>query len=588
MTDSEPPDRPIVLLVHPEAEIRRDLARDIDVWCDSSLEVLPVANDRETYDLITRKKDISERLAAAVAHETCEFNVREFLLGIRGNAPGVALGIMTSKSIPPRDSEIFEFNEASEVLEIALEELFFAWKPCDPVLEIKGPREGHEERIFRHFLYINGIPYVWDSGPDSPVVEVRMQGRTFPLPFPPSPGELYTALGTIPQPQRSLDYPYDLVIVGGGPAGLSAALSASVNYGLRSLIIESRRPGGMAATSINLIENYLGFPGGISGTNLAKLALQQMKTLDIDWRPTVAARKLMKGDRGRYRIQVGETPDEFVSAGMVLLACGKAERRLPLSPEERRIETGLLNRGVYYGAQICHRDPGKHVVIVGGGDSAGQAALLLAKRGSASVTIVAAFGLTMAKPLAREVRRSHRTIKVLPHHEVTGFLGVDHLTGVRVRERDTTADPATLDASSVYILIGADANTNWLRESEERIELNDEGSVKTDVYLEYGHLPRILSISSPWKRLSQLSRHPRGVRRLRRRPYIFETNLPGIFAAGDVRVAALGRVGQAVGQGVAAVASMDRYLQEKHRHRSVLADSTSVAYMRHRILEKLK
>ncbi|WP_078872452.1 NAD(P)/FAD-dependent oxidoreductase [Streptomyces sp. NRRL S-337] len=577
--------RPVVLLVHHDAETRRDLTSDMNVWCDSSLEILPAANDREAYDWITSKKDISERLAAVVAHEGCEFNVREFLLGLRPNAPGTALAILTCKENNALDKDIFEFNEAPEVLELALEELFFAWNPTDPLLEIHGPKEGHEERAFRHFLYLNGIPYRWDGESNSTEVEVRIQGHLFPGPFPPSPGEIYTALGMIPEPQRPLDYPYDLVIVGGGPAGLSAALSASVNYGLRPLVIESKRPGGTAATSINLIENYLGFPGGISGTNLAKLALQQMRDLDIDWRPTMTARKLMKEDRGRYRIQVGDTVEEFISAGMVLLACGKVELRLPLPSEERRIETGLLNRGIYYGAQICHRDPGNHVVIVGGGDSAGQVALLLAKRGSASVTIVTPFGLTMAKPLAREVRHK---VNVLPHHEVSGFLGVEHLTGVKVRDRESAEAPTTLAASSAYILIGGESNTKWLRESEEKVELSEEESVKTDVYLEYGHLPRMLSVSSPLKRLSQLTRYPRGIRRLRRKPYTFETNLPGVFAAGDVRVAALGRVGQAVGQGVAAVASMDRYLNEKHRHRSVLADPTSVAYMRHRILEKMK
>ncbi|MFE5557608.1 NAD(P)/FAD-dependent oxidoreductase [Streptomyces sp. NPDC056544] len=439
---------------------------------------------------------------------------------------------------------ITELDMSPESLEEALEELFFTWKPPNPRVTISGQAGEREGRSLRRFLYLNGVPYLWKDGTQSRELTAHVDGT--PITHP-TPSQLYVALGIIPPPNHQLDYPYDLVVVGGGPAGLSAALSASL-VGFSTLVIEAQRPGGTATTSINLIQNYLGFPGGLAGTRLAKLALEQLATLDIDWRSSYSARALKGVDGGRYEIQIGENPDDAVTAGMVLLACGQNPKRL-IFGEARRTEELFLDRGIYYSAVPSDRlvEVGKDVVIVGGGDSAGQTALMFAKGGSRSIAIVARGGLTMAKPLKEEVRSLSPKLIKLFTGEVTEFSGAEHLAVVDVKAKVLGWEfELTIPATSAYIHAGGEPNTKWLTDSG--IDLDDDGYINTDVHLN----------------------HAKG----ERRALPFETNLPGVFAAGDVRVNSLRRVGQAVGQGTAAVASMERYVKE---HPQVLADPRSTA-----------
>ncbi|MEU5252749.1 NAD(P)/FAD-dependent oxidoreductase [Streptomyces longwoodensis] len=450
------------------------------------------------------------------------------------------LALPTSGGGSGRDY-IVELDMSLESLEKELEDLFFKWVPSNSRVVVEGSTGTRDGSALRHFLYRTGVPYVWESRAHSQELAVYIDGVRI---NPPTPSRLYVALGIIPAPIHvEKNYPYDLVVVGGGPAGLSAALSASL-VGFSTLVIEAQRPGGTATTSINLIRNYLGFPGGLAGTRLAKLALEQMAALNIDWQSSYAARALRKSSGGRYEIQVGSNSDDFVSAGTVLLACGQKPTRLTLG-EEQHTEERFLNRGVYYGAVPSDRliEVDKDVVIVGGGDSAGQAALLFAKGGSKSIAIVAQNGLTMAKPLREEVRSQvPDPIRVFTG-VVTGFAGAEHLTTVRVAAKNLETD--FISATSAYISIGGDPNTRWLEGSG--VDL-DNGYVKTDVHLGWGaHQQTVLP---------------------------FETSLPGVFAAGDVRVNASRRVGQAVGQGAAAVASMERYVRENPR---VLVDPQSTA-----------
>ncbi|MGW1859854.1 NAD(P)/FAD-dependent oxidoreductase [Streptomyces collinus] len=324
---------------------------------------------------------MQEQLAIVI---TDEIGGVSLLQDVRAGHAHTKLALLTAEKGKEIDN-IIQLDMSPDALEVALEELFFAWNPPNPRVRVTGHSSGREGRFLRRFLYLNGISYDWDKAARSKDIAVYIDGVATPRP---TPSRLYAALGIIPAPKHPPNYPYDVVVVGGGPAGLSAALSASL-VGFSTLVIEAQRPGGTATTSINLIRNYLGFPDGVAGTRLAKLALEQLGALEIDWRSSYSAHTLRETGDGRYQIQVGKHPDDAVSAGMVLLSCGQVPNRLSLG-EAQWTEERFLNKGVYYGVEPSDRlgELGRDVIVVGGGDSAGQAALMFAKGGSKSVALI--------------------------------------------------------------------------------------------------------------------------------------------------------------------------------------------------------
>lgn len=238
------------------------------------------------------------------------------------------------------------------------------------MLQLEGPHETVRAIRLRWFLLRHGIPYQWiprEGGPDI-AAKVR-SGKE----FNPTASNLYIELGLIKTPTRS-DHKYDLVVVGAGPAGLSAAISASANAGLSTLVIGGEYPGGNAVMSINLIENYLGFPGGVTGTKLLKLAVAQAAQLKVDIRPNWTAARLRKDPTNsrRYLIDVKTgNGGEVASAAMVLLACGRQPKSIfnnPDSPEALSEQQFTASGEVQYGMEKCDAATaaGTEVVIVGG------------------------------------------------------------------------------------------------------------------------------------------------------------------------------------------------------------------------------
>lgn len=374
-------ERPIALLVHSDPVTRGRLAGSMERWCDGSLNIIPVADEVDAHKAIDRIQSVQEQLAIVI---TDEIGGVSLLQDVRAGHAHTKLALLTAEKGKEIDN-IIQLDMSPDALEVALEELFFAWNPPNPRVRVTGHSSGREGRFLRRFLYLNGISYDWDKAARSKDIAVYIDGVATPRP---TPSRLYAALGIIPAPKHPPNYPYDVVVVGGGPAGLSAALSASL-VGFSTLVIEAQRPGGTATTSINLIRNYLGFPDGVAGTRLAKLALEQLGALEIDWRSSYSAHTLRETGDGRYQIQVGKHPDDAVSAGMVLLSCGQVPNRLSLG-EAQWTEERFLNKGVYYGVEPSDRlgELGRDVIVVGGGDSAGQAALMFAKGGSKSVALI--------------------------------------------------------------------------------------------------------------------------------------------------------------------------------------------------------
>jgi thioredoxin reductase (NADPH) len=324
----------------------------------------------------------------------------------------------------------------------------------------------------------------------------------------------------------------DVVIVGAGPAGLAAAVY-SASEGLDVLVLETNAPGGQAGSS-SKIENYLGFPAGISGQELAARAYTQAQKFGAQVVIAKCAKKLAC-DRKPYAIEIDN--HERVQARAVIIASGAEYRRLPLENLSQ-----FEGAGVYYGAtfieaQLCG---GEEVIVIGGGNSAGQAAVFLAQTARRVHMLIRSGGLaeSMSRYLIRRIEESP-AIVLRTHTEIVALEGSGHLERVRWRD-DQTGNIETHQISHVFVMTGAVPNTHWL---DSCVVLDAKGFIKTGPDLSQDDLA-----AAQWP--------------LARAPYFLETSLPGVFAVGDVRAGNLKRVASAVGEGSNAVAFVHQVLHE--------------------------
>ncbi|HEX8133100.1 MAG TPA: FAD-dependent oxidoreductase [Actinomycetes bacterium] len=401
-------------------------------------------------------------------------------------------------------------------------------------IRVVGPTWAPSSHRLRDTLARAGIPYGFypddsvdgrrlleEAGEDGTRLPVVVFRRGMVL-VDPSYAELAAALGLQTHPAAG---GCDVVIVGAGPAGLAAAVNAA-SEGLQTRVLERSVPGGQAGTS-SLIRNYLGFPHGLSGEDLTWRMFQQAWLFGAELIMAQAATRLMV--RGRERVLRLSDGGE-VAAKAVILATGVAWRRLGVPALE-----ALSGSGVFYGAAGTEARAlrGEHVFVVGAGNSAGQAALHLA-RFAASVTIVAIehdLGERMSDYLVQQLLATPN-VRLRLHHEVVDGHGRRHLEGLTLRDRDTGATQE-VDASALFVLIGAEPRTDWLHGAVER---------DANGYLLTGR---------------DLAGWP-----LQRGPLLLETSLPGVFAAGDVRYRSVKRVASAVGEGAIAVQLVHEYLAD--------------------------
>jgi thioredoxin reductase (NADPH) len=319
---------------------------------------------------------------------------------------------------------------------------------------------------------------------------------------------------------------YDVVVVGGGPAGLAAAVYGA-SEGLRVLVIERDAPGGQAGTS-SKIENYLGFPSGVSGDELASRALQQARRLGAE---ILVTRSIIgiDAEARRLHLEAGDVLD----ARTIILACGVSWRRLEVDGCDR-----LAGKGIFYGAARSEaaNAHGLDVHIVGAGNSAGQAALFFSTHAE-SVTILCR-GDGVEKSMSRylvDQLATRSKIRVLTRTEVVGAHGDLSLEAIDVRD-GSKGETTRIPSDGLFIFIGADAETAWL---PPEIALDRRGYVLTG--------PDVRQ-ARRWE--------------LDRDPYLLETSVPGIFACGDVRSAPVKRVAAAVGEGSMAIAFVHQYLRD--------------------------
>ena len=323
----------------------------------------------------------------------------------------------------------------------------------------------------------------------------------------------------------------DLVVVGAGPSGLAAAVYGA-SEGLDVVVLETGSPGGQAGSS-SKIENYLGFPTGISGQDLAGRAYIQAQKFGA--KMLIARATRIVCDHRPYIVEVEN--GARIPARTVLIATGAQYRKLPLKNLSQ-----FEGAGVYYGATFVERQlcGGEEVIVVGGGNSAGQAAVFLAQTTKRVHVLVrsASLATSMSRYLIRRIEESPNVI-VRPHTEIVALEGNHHLESVRWRNSQT-GQTEKHNIKHLFVMTGADPNTGWLNGC---IVLDAKGFINTGPDLSSENLS-----AAGWS--------------LKRQPYLLETSLPGVFAAGDVRGGSVKRVASSVGEGSTAISFVHKVIQE--------------------------
>jgi thioredoxin reductase (NADPH) len=324
----------------------------------------------------------------------------------------------------------------------------------------------------------------------------------------------------------------DLLIVGGGPAGLAAAVYGA-SEGLNVLLLESDSPGGQAGAS-SKIENYLGFPTGISGQELAGRAYTQAQKFGAEMLIAKDAKGLAC-ERRPYAIEIDN--NERVPGRAVIIATGAQYRKLPLNNLGQFEGAGVFYGATHLEAQLCG---GEEVIVVGGGNSAGQAAVFLAQTARRVYVVVRSSSLaeSMSRYLIRRLEESP-TIELLTQTEITALEGTDHLQRVHWRD-NKTGTTEIREIAYLFSMTGAVPNSKWLNGC---VALDTNGFIKTGSDLSEEDL-----IIARWP--------------LARKPFLLETSLPGVFAVGDVRGGNIKRVASAVGEGSIAVSMVHQVLAE--------------------------
>ena len=389
-------------------------------------------------------------------------------------------------------------------------------------VHISGSKYDNNCRAIRAFLSANRIPYDWQPSGTEPEtgITVSVEGTSLENP---TVRRVAEALGfqTVPKHQQ-----YDVIIAGAGPAGMAAAVY-SASEGLNVLLVERFAAGGQAGTS-SRIENYLGFPAGISGDELTERALKQAKRFGVEM--------LFKRNVDEVQSQYGShcvilDGGDRISARVLLLATGVSWHRLEFEGHNE-----LLGRGILYGASRFDgvAVTGKRVFIVGGGNSAGQAAVFYSGYAAEVIILVRGPGLTqsMSQYLIQQIHNK-ANIRVEAYTQITGVHGEEQLEQITTTSRPPGSSEftCTRDAKALFIMIGAVAKTQWLPASLER-DANGYICTGRDI--------------TTWP--------------LDREPFALETSIPGIFCAGDVRHGSVKRVASSVGEGSMSIAYIHEYL----------------------------
>ncbi len=542
---------PLLLLIEPDAGSLEQATEYLRQDCGSRFEVKAASSTNQAEEVLERAETEDRSLALLVVRQTGEDEIEEFIRSVKRRFPETKV-VLYDESVDPdeandsmreglADCSIADPWTAPEVsFEPILRDLLRHWETSSAsgtVLVIGdqwAPRcHDVKDLLARHRIAYRWIDVESDEASEAELTSEERAGLPV-LRFPdgsnllnPDDEALAEKLGFSTEPELPF---YDLVIVGGGPAGLTAGVYAA-SEGLRTVIVEIDAPGGQAGTSA-LIENYLGFPDGISGAELASRAARQAAKFGAEILLTHRVTALRA--EGEYR-SVNLDNGSEIAAHCVLLAIGVRYRKLDVPGAEE-----LSGSGVYYGTPSAEasRFRDEDISLLGGGNSAGQAALLLARyaKNVRMITTDESFEATMSKYLLERIKATPE-IELVSGAEVVEVHGEEKLEAITVRRGDRK--PERIETKALFIWIGASPETDWLGEGIAR---DKEGFVLTGRDLNKKHL-------AGWAA---------GVY-----PFHLETCIPGVYAAGDVRHGSVKRVGSAVGEGAMAVQFIHEYLRGK-------------------------
>lgn len=550
--------KPIIIAVDDDPQVLRSIRRDLRNEYKKEYRVLSTESANEALEVLTDLKKKNESVALLVSDQRMpEMLGVDYLEKAKTIFPEAKRILLTAYS--DTDAAIKAINEVQldyylmkpwdppaerlyPVLSDLLDDWQSSWVPEFQGIKLVGYQWSPRSHEIKDFLTGNLIPYQWldieTSEKATELLELHsIEAKALPAIFFEDNSflvnpDLLEIAEKIGRKAKAAETMYDVAIVGAGPAGLAAAVYGA-SEGLKTLLIERRAPGGQAGTS-SRIENYLGFPSGLSGSDLARRAITQATRFGAEF----LSPQEVKGIRVQDNYKIIQLVDgSEINTRAIVITTGVDYRKL-----DKPGIGDFTGAGVYYGAATTEANAckEKEVYVVGGGNSAGQGAMYLSNFARNVYILVRSKDLSesMSQYLIDQIDQTPN-IHLMGETEVLEAYGEGKLEQLKIID-NPTKEEKVVEAGSLFVFIGARPYTDWL---ENNLLRNPRGFVETG-----RDLQKYDSFKSVWK--------------LEREPFLLETCVPGVFAAGDVRAGAMNRVASAVGEGAMAIKFTHEYLAE--------------------------
>lgn len=550
--------KPIILAVDDDPQVIRAVSRDLKNRYRSDYRIVSTDSAKEALEALVEMKNQGYEVALFLSDQKMpEMLGVDFLDQAKNIFPRAKRVLLTAYS--DTDAAIKAINTVQldyylmkpwdppeekmyPVLDDLLDEWITDFTPQFEGIRVIGHQYSPNSHRIKDYLAGNLFPYRWHEIESSElgrelIESNSIESQDLPAVFfqdgsfltNPTINAIAEKLGLNPKAKSEL---YDVIIIGAGPAGLAAAVYGA-SEGLKTLLIEKHAPGGQAGTS-SRIENYLGFPKGLSGSDLARRATTQAKRLGAELLTPAEVKEITCHDQYKT-LSLGDGTK--LTARSVVITTGVDYRTL-----ETKGVPDFTGAGVYYGAAMTEANAcrEREIFIVGGGNSAGQGAMYLSQVAKKVSILIRKPDLkaTMSAYLIEQIDNTEN-IEVRPFSQITEAIGEDNLTALRI-EDIRSQEETVFEAAALFIFIGARPYTDWMGET---LLKDEKGFLKTG-----GALLLDANFKKQW--------------RLNREPQLLETSTPGIFAAGDVRSGAMNRVASAVGEGAMSISLVHKYLQE--------------------------